>query len=172
MINNNLNYNVNFTARLDLTNVKNNRKVWKNVAQIFEDKTQKTPYDFQITDSNSRIDIYALADNTLEDGIEHCCTLSKEATKKLMSYPAEKISQKLVKLLNVFTHQDKTRYDALDFLKKLEKDDKYGTLLTPQYKDGNSIYDRILYPVFDKMKEDRIVAMQNDTIFKDANFID
>lgn len=171
MINNNLNCNVNFTARLDLTNIKNNRKVWKNVAQIFEDKTQKIPYEFQLSDSNNCVDIYALSDNTLED-IEHCCTLSKESTKKLMSYPAEKISQKLVKLLNVFKHQDKTRYTALDFLKKLEKDDKYGTLLTAYYKDGDSIYDRILYPVFDKIKEDRVTAMQNDIIFKDANFID
>ena len=165
MINNNLNCNVNFTAKLDLANVKNNRKVWKNVAQIFEDKTQKIPYEFQLSDSNNCVDIYALTDNTLDD-IEHSCTLSKEATKKLMSYPAEKISQKLVKLLNIFKHQDKTRYSAL------EKDDKYGTLLTAYYKDGDSIYDRILYPVFDKIKEDRVTAMQNDIIFKDANFID
>ncbi len=117
MINNNFSRNVNFTARLDLNNVKNNRKVWKNVAQIFEDKTQKIPYEFQLSDSNNCVDIYALSDNTLGD-IEHCCTLSKESTKKLMSYPAEKISQKLVKLLNVFKHQDKTRYTALDFFKE------------------------------------------------------
>ncbi len=160
----------NFTARLDLTNIKLNKTRWKNISKMFEDKTQKANYTFELSDSNRQLDIYALPDE-LED-VEHSCTLSKEGTKKLMEESDEKITQKLIKLLNIFTHQDNVRTTAVEFLQKLEKSDKYGTLITPYYKDGDSIYSKIFSPVIDKMKADRIAATERDTILKDAQFID
>lgn len=165
-----VNNNINFTAHLDLSNVKLERNRWKNVAKMFEDKTQKDLYTFQLSDSGKQLDVYAFPD-ALED-VEHSCTLSKEGTKKLMESSDERITQKLIKLLNIFKHQDNTRMTAVEFLKKLEKDDKYGTLISPNYKNGDSIYDRIFFPVIDKMKADRIVATERDTILKDAQFID
>lgn len=164
------NNNINFTAHLDLTKVKLERNRWKNVAKMFEDKTQKDLYTFQLSDSNRQLDVYAFPDAL--DEVEHSCTLSKESTKKLMEASDEKITQKLIKLLNIFKHQDNTRMTAIEFLKKLHKDDKYGTLTFPNYKNGDSIYDRIFIPVMDKMKADRIAATEKDTILKDAQFID
>ncbi len=160
----------NFTARLDLTNIKLNKTRWKNISKMFEDKTQKANYTFELSDSNRQLDIYAFPEE-LED-VEHSCTISKEGTKKLLEASDEKITQKLVKLLNIFTHQDNIRTTAVDFLQKLEKNDKYGTLTTSYYENGDSIYDRIFFPVIDKMKADRIAATERDTILKDAQFID
>lgn len=164
------NNNINFTAHLDLTKVKLERNRWKNVAKIFEEKTQKDLYTLELTDSGKQLDIYAFPEDF--DDVEHSCTLTKEATKKLMETSDEKISQKLIKLLNIFNHQDTTRKTAIEFLKKLQKDDKYGTLTFPNYKNGDSIYDRLFIPVMDKMKADRIAATERDTILKDAQFID
>lgn len=41
MISNNYNNNVNFTARLDLKNVAKNKRMWNEVAQMFEAKHRK-----------------------------------------------------------------------------------------------------------------------------------
>lgn len=160
----------NFTAHLDLTNIKLNKKRWNNISKMFEEKTQKTPYTFELSDSNRQLDIYAFPEDF--DDVEHSCTLTKEATTKLLEASDEKVMQKLIKLLNIFNHQDTTRKTAIEFLNKLEKDDKYGTLTFPYYKNGDSIYDRIFFPVIDKMKADRMAATERDTIFKDAQFID
>ena len=40
----------NFTARLDLTNIKLNKTRWKNISKMFEDKTQKAKYTFELSD--------------------------------------------------------------------------------------------------------------------------
>lgn len=170
MINNRYDGKTNFTARLDLSNIKLNKRKWNSVAQMFEAKTQKDAYTFQISDNSKRIDIYALSD--VNNDIEHSCLLSNDGTQKLMELPEEKITQKLIKLLNVFKHQDKTRADSVEFLEKFEKSDKYGTLNSPHYENGDSIYDRVFYPILDKMKADRASAMSKDSIFRDADFVD
>lgn len=164
------NNNINFTARLDLSNVKIEKNRWKNVAKMFEDKTKETPYTFELSDRGKQLEIYAFSEAL--DDVEHCCTLSKDGTKRLMEASDEKITQKLIKLLNIFNHQDNTRMRAVEFLNTLEKNDKYGTLERPVYKNGDTIYDRIFFPVIDKMKADRIAATERDTILKDASFID
>lgn len=174
MINTNFNRanSINFTAKLDISEIKNNKALWNNVADIFENKTKKIPYDFSVSDENNKIDIFASADLGNEDYSEHCCTLTKSAAKDLLTYSQEKIAQKFIKLLNIFKHQDNTKIDTMEFLKKLAKNDKYDTLSTPRYDNGDSIYDRIFYPIFDKIKQDRINAVVDDPIFKDADFID
>ncbi len=163
---------INFTAKLDISEIKNNKALWANVADIFENKTKKIPYDFSVSDQNNKVDIFASVDLGNEDYSEHCCTLTKSASKDLLTFSQEKIAQKLIKLLNIFKHQDKTKIDTIEFLNKLEKSDKYDTLNTPIYENGDSIYDKVFYPIFDKMKQDRIKAVADDSILKDADFID
>lgn len=170
-VNNNYN-NVNFTARLDLTNIKTNKKVWQDVAQMFEQKTQKTPYTFELTEQGKQLDIYALPESKGFDDVEHECTFSEDGTKKLMSLTADKITQKLVKLLDVFKYQDKTRQMTGEFLKKLEKNDIYNTLDTSVSKDKYTISEKFWDSTFDKMTADRIAATKNDEIFEGALFID
>lgn len=170
-VNNNYN-NVNFTARLDLTNIKTNKKVWQDVAQMFEQKTQKTPYTFELTEQGKLLDIYALPEAKGFDDVEHECTFSEDGTKKLMGLTADKITQKLVKLLDVFKHQDKTRQMTGEFLKKLEKNDIYNTLDTSVSKDEYTISEKFWGSTFDKMTADRIAATKNDEIFEGALFID
>lgn len=170
MISSTNNNNVNFTARLDLSNVKKNKRMWNEVAQMFETKTNKTPYTFRIDDSDSVIDIYATNHTRLND-IEHCCTFSKEGTEKFMALTPEKKVNKLAKLLNIFKRHDKTTNTTLECLEKLEKQDKYGTLMSSE-RGELSFFDRIFGAANDKAKTDRAIAVSKDQIFKDAEFLD
>lgn len=170
MISNNYNNNVNFTARLDLKNVAKNKRMWNEVAQMFEAKTSKTPYTFHIDDSNRVIDIYATNSTRLDD-IEHSCTLSKEGTKKFMALTPEKKVNKLAKLLNIFKRYDKTTNTGLECLEKLEKQDKFDTLTISERGDI-SFFDRILWAVTDKAQADRVIETSKDPIFKCADFLD
>lgn len=170
MISNNYNNNVNFTARLDLKHVTKNKRMWNEVAQMFEAKTEKTPYTFSIDVSDGVIDIYATNSTRLTD-MEHSCTFSKEGTKKFMALTPEKKVNKLAKLLNIFKRYDKTTNTGLECLEKLEKQDKFGTLTTSE-KGDVSFFDRVLWAVTDKAQADRSIAASKDPIFKDADFLD
>ncbi len=165
-INNN---NVNFTARLNLSEIKTNKQRWNNISHIFENKTKNIDYNVDLKMKDDSLDIFAYNQN--ENDFEHFCTLSKESTKKLMAMDDEKISGKFEKLIRIFKDLDKTKTFTVEFLNKLEKHDKYGTLTKAKYKDGDSIYDRIFYPVFDKMQDDTIAATYKDPILKDAKIV-
>lgn len=162
--------NINFTAKLDLSNVKSNKRMWNQVAQMFEEKTHKTPYTFNLDDSDGVIDIYAHTNTKLQE-IEHSCTLSKTGTNELINMTPEKITNKLVKLLNIFKSHDKTTNTGLECLNKLGKNDKYDTLTTCE-RGQNSIFDRIYWAVTDKAKADRTERIAKDPIFKNAEFLD
>lgn len=170
MISNNYNNNVNFTARLDLKHVTKNKRMWNEVAKMFEAKTSKTPYTFSIDDSDNVIGIYATNRTRLND-IEHSCTFSKEGTKKFMALTPEKKVNKLAKLLDIFKRHDKTTNTGLECLEKLEKQDKFGTLTTCERGDL-SFFDRVHWAVMDKAQADRSIAASKDPIFKDADFLD
>ncbi len=83
----------------------------------------------------------------------------------------EKITNKLVKLLNIFKHQDITTETGLECLNKLAKKDKFDTL-TACERGKNSIFDRIYWAVTDKAKADRTELIGKDPIFKNAEFLD
>lgn len=166
----NNNNNVNFTAKLNLSGIKSNKNLWNSVAEKFEEKTTKTPYDFKLSLSDGELDIYATT-TTKRSEPEHSCTLSKESTKKLMAMTPEKITQKLVKLLNSFKRHDKTVDTGLGCLEKLGKNDKFGTL-TDTFDSGVSAYDKVLWAVVDKANMDKNIIMSKDPIFKNAKFID
>ena len=159
----------NFTARLDLTNIKLNKNRWDNISKMFAEKTQAFPYTFEISDSGRQLDIYAFSDEL--DIMKRGCTLSKSGTKKLMALPDEKITQKFIDLLDNFKYQDETLVTSLEFLNKLKANDKYGTLLYPYFSDDQSIFSRIFHQVLVKMNVDRASVTEKDAIFKDAKFL-
>lgn len=165
----NNNNNVNFTAKLNLSGIKSNKRVWNSVAEKFEEKTKKTPYDLELSLSDGELDIYATT-TTKHNEPEHCCTLSKESTKELMAMTPEKITQKMVKLLNTLKRHDDTVDTGLECLEKLDKNDKFGTL-NDTFDSGSSIYDRVLWAVIDKADIDRYRVLSKDNIFRDAKFL-
>ena len=73
------NSNVNFTARLDLSRVTSNKRMWSNVADMFEAKTKKIPYTFRL--DNSCDELVIQADTILKSGYdpEHDVIISKKA---------------------------------------------------------------------------------------------
>lgn len=168
----NNNSNVNFTARLDLSRVSSNKRMWSNVADMFEAKTKKIPYTFRL--DNSCDELVIQADTILKSGYdpEHDVIISKKATEELMAMTPEKIAQKLVKLLNVFKEQDQTLDAGFKFLNKLEKKDKYHTLSDTFDSGKETFFDRIWCAVIDKTKADRYRALREDSIFRNAEFVD
>lgn len=161
--------NINFTAKLDLSNIKHNKRVWNSVGRIFEEKTRKIPYEFELNDNNGAIDIYAISQSKSRE-FEHGCELSKEGTENLLNRSPNRIAGKLIKLLNIFKNDDKTTNTILECLEKLEKNDKYGNL-TKDTKDTISIYDRVYWAILDKAKADISDSTMNDLVFKDAKFV-
>lgn len=164
------NNNINFTAKLDLTGVRKNKRMWHNVADMFEARTKRTSYTFRLDDSDREFCVQA--DTILKGGYdhEHSVALSKEATQKFMEMAPEKITQKLVKLLNVFKKHDETLETGLECLNKLEKRDKFATL-TDTFDSGESFYDRIWGAIKDKANKDSRIALDKDRMFKNAEFI-
>ncbi len=164
----NNNNNVNFQARLDVSQITKNKKMWNEVAEMFEAKTSKKPYTFYIDESNGQLFIDTFNVTKLDDH-EHQCILSREGTEKFMAMTPEKKVSKLVKLLNIFRHQDKTNDGTYKLLKQLEKNDKYGTLFE-DIRPNESSYDRILWTTQNLAEEDRKIAASKDAIFRDAEF--
>lgn len=70
----------NFTARLDLANIKLNKNRWDNISKLFAEKTQEISYTFKLSDSGRQLDVYAFFDEL--DIMKRGCTLSKSGTKK------------------------------------------------------------------------------------------
>lgn len=159
----------NFTARLDLANIKLNKNRWDNISKMFAEKTQEISYTFKLSDSGRQLDIYAFSDEL--EIMKRGCTLSKSGTKKLMALPDEKITQKFIDLLDNFKYQDETLVTSLEFLNKLKDNDKYGTLFYPYFPDDQSIFSRIFHQIMVKMNVDRSSVTGKDAILKDAKFL-
>ena len=164
----NNNNNINFQARLDVSKVTKNKKMWNEVAEMFETKTAKKPYTLHVDDSDGEICFDTFNSSKFYDH-EHQCILPKDGAEKFMAMTPEKKVNKLVKLLNIFRRQDKTNDGAIKLLRQLEKDDKYGTLFEDIRPMENS-YDRILWTTQDLASKDRNIAASKDAILRDAKF--
>ncbi len=108
-MNNNINNNVNFTARMDLSRVTMNKARWENIASLFEQKTTKYPHDtFQLEDIANGIGGYNVNSNT---GEEICVNIFGVEFDKLMNMADSKIVSKFKKMLEISAHKQKI-YDA------------------------------------------------------------
>lgn len=116
---NNINNNVNFTARMDLSKVTMNKARWENIANLFEQKTAKYPHDtFQLEDIANGIGGYNVNSKT---GQEICANIFGVEFDKLMNMPDSKIVSKFKKMLNISAQKQKI-YDAtMQYENKLAK---------------------------------------------------
>lgn len=122
---NNINNNVNFTARMDLSKVTMNKERWQKIATLFEQKTQKYPNDtFYMEDLANGINAYNVNSKT---GQEISVEVNGVELDKLLNMPDSKIVSKFKKMLNISAHKQKI-YDATTkYTEKLFKLTKNGT---------------------------------------------
>lgn len=113
---------INFTAKLDVSQMTTNVKRWKNIAQIFETKTADAPHDTIILmkDEQGAVDICHM----LKDSGISYCKLAKEKISSLLKNPDEKVADSMAKLLGIYKHTNKNIDFAHDLLNKMEKNDK------------------------------------------------
>lgn len=127
------NNNINFTARLDITNVANKGR-WNKIGKEFEKLTADNPNDiFKISGSFKHGDNigFDLLDGNFYG--EYEASLTSDATKKLSKLPDLEIAQKIKKVFNAL-NIEKTMFEMelgiskkLNFTKKLspQNEDKF-----------------------------------------------
>ena len=114
---NNINNNVNFTARMDLKKVSINKAKWENIATLFEQKTAKYPNDtFYMEDLANGISGYNINSKT---GQETSVNIFGVEFDKLMNMPDSKIVAKFKKILDISNHKQQIFNATEQYTKKL-----------------------------------------------------
>jgi hypothetical protein len=174
----NCNNNVNFTARLNISEMKNPTK-WKAIAKRFEAETAKKDYDIVMSSraSEGMADEIAIEGFSPTNDYYHCACLGENATKTFVNSSEDNIIKTLKKFLNIFRDQDKKSKICDDFMMKLEKDDTFNTLDKEIYENGTKerLFDKIYAPMITKIEADHAniidKAQMNDKILQGTEFI-
>ena len=96
---------VNFTAKMDISSIKNNTNRWVNIAKTFEKHTREYPFDtFKVSETPNGIDILNINSKTKQDALVN---FEKENLKELLSITDIAIVQRFKNLLSLFEKRDK-----------------------------------------------------------------
>ena len=91
---------VNFTAKMDISSIKNNTNRWVNIAKTFEKHTREYPFDtFKVSETPNGIDILNINSKTKQDALVN---FEKENLKELLSITDIAIVQRFKNLLSLF----------------------------------------------------------------------
>lgn len=106
--------NINFSAKLNIRQVRADKEKWKEIARIFQKKTSDYPKDkFSISGSpNSMIFMGVLNEDNLYDWL--LATLEKSEAPKFFSLPAKTIADKLSDLFHFFKRKEQIMDAASD----------------------------------------------------------
>lgn len=113
---NNVNNNINFTARMDISKLTLDQKRWNNIAKVFEQKTAKYPNDtFSLTNSHNFIEAYNYNKKTGDE------IVADIPIDKLMEMTDNKIAAKFKKMLDIAVHRDKIYTKTNKFIENMNK---------------------------------------------------
>ena len=120
---------VNFTAKMDITSIKNNTNRWVNIAKTFEKHTQEYPFDtFKVSETTNGIDILNVNSKTKQDAL---INFEKENLKELLSFTDNAIVQRFKKLLSLFEKRDKCYEKTQKYL----ENERLKQTSSPVFKD-------------------------------------
>ena len=151
-----INNQIAFTAKMDVSRVKNNKERWQNIAKIFEEQTQQYPDDVFYISDDDKGEISFDADTSVKisgTGFnlkEHVGSISAENKEKLYRRTDKTIANKFAKLLRLFRQNDDAEKCASELFNILTKGktrdfkdeyfdifwDKASDILTPALKDN------------------------------------
>ncbi len=147
---------VNFTAKMDVTSIKNNTNRWVNIAKTFEKHTQEYPFDtFKVSETTNGIDILNVNSKTKQDAL---INFEKENLKELLSFTDNAIVQRFKKLLSLFEKRDKC----------YEKTQKY--LENERLKQTSSpvFEDKVWDSAVDKIQKEKNKITKSDEVLKNT----
>lgn len=108
----NNNRNINFTARMDISKVKNKAE-WKEISKLFAEKTPRTPL--------TRIEIEEFNDGTMQayctrSSEEISLRFSKKKLNELLLMPKEKVVSLFKKVTNLIERNEKIYKNTQRFI--------------------------------------------------------
>lgn len=107
---NKINNNINFTAKLHISALTNNKSRWKKIATEFERQTLKFKDDALVLTNDNELEIckhYGPKITTTYSRFQELF-LTNECTQKLMQLSDEKIAKKLAEILKIFKKEEET----------------------------------------------------------------
>lgn len=155
---NDINNNVNFTARMDVKQVLDTQR-WKNISKIFRQTTKEYPHDtFHLTEYLDRIEAIGINSKT---GNEIEAQFNLENIAKLMEMSDEKIAEKFKRMLDISAHKQRI-YDATKaYTEKLSQ------LTKKDFSEDMDILDQAT-----KIANKETKSMQNkDSFLKDIDIL-
>ena len=162
---NNINNNINFTAKLNVRALTDNKSRWKNIAAEFERQTLKLKDDTLVLTNDNELEIakhYGPKVTTPMSKLQYLL-LTNECTEKLMQLSDEKIAKKLAQILNIFKKEEKIQH-ASSILYDVSK---------TKNKNGNTNIDKdLVYKMLDalklKMRKDTSDSIATDTLLRNG----
>lgn len=147
---------VNFTAKMDISSIKNNTNRWVNIAKTFEKHTGEYPFDtFKVSETPNGIDILNINSKTKQDALVN---FEKENLKELLSITDIAIVQRFKNLLSLFEKRDKC----------YEKTQKY--LANERLKQTSSpiFEDKVWDSAVNKIQKEKNKITKSDEILKNT----
>lgn len=147
---------VNFTARMDISSIKNNANRWGNIAKTFEKHTSDYPFDtFKITETSKGIDILNINSKTKQDALVN---IEGESFKALLSLTDNAITQRFRKLLSLFAKRDK----CYDKTQKYLANERLKQTSSPVFED--KVWDSAV----NKIQKEKNKITKPDEVLKNA----
>ncbi len=112
---------INFRAKLDISAIKEQKKRWRNIAEIFETKTAKYPAEKCILSGSFR---KGLCLNLLnkQNYVQCECAFTRKASNKLQNYSNVTIAEKLKSVFKILKNEQDITENADKLAKKLNLD--------------------------------------------------
>ena len=126
---------VNFTAKMDISSIKNNTNRWVNIAKTFEKHTREYPFDtFKVSETQNGIDILNINSKTKQDALVN---FEKENLKELLSITDIAIVQRFKNLLSLFEKRDKCYEKTQKYLAILKSICNFQIILKSRLKKAD-----------------------------------
>ena len=115
----NKNNNINFTAKMELRKITQNKKRMQDIATLFEQKTKKYPDDtFYMSDDSQGLYIYNISS---KGGSETSVTINRKELEHLLKMKNSTIVSKFKKILDIAAHRQKIYDITKEYAEKLYK---------------------------------------------------
>ncbi len=147
---------INFTARMDISSIKNNANRWENIAKTFEKHTTDYPFDtFKVSETSKGIDILNVNSKTKQDALVN---VEGESLKSLLALTDNAIVQRFKKLLSLFEKRDK----CYDKTQKYLANERLKQTSSPVFED--KVWDSAV----NKIQKEKNKITKSDNVLKES----
>lgn len=147
---------INFTARMDISRIKNNANRWENIAKAFEKNTTEYPFDtFKVSETSKGIDILNINSKTKQDALVN---IEGESLKSLLALTDNAIVHRFKKFLSLFEKRDK----CYDKTQKYLANERLKQTSNPVFED--KVWDSAV----NKIQKEKNKITKSDNVLKNT----